>query len=72
VRTGSIERQSVSVSGNVALYNSPQGEASPCQIVFVFSGRFAEVSQFGECGTFGAGVSAAGRYKRTATGQYRK
>ena len=64
VRTGTLEKVTVRVSGNVALYTSPRAEGRPCQLVFVFSGKLAEVTQFGECGIFGVGVVATGRYSR--------
>jgi hypothetical protein len=67
VRTGSLDKEVVRISGNVALYQGPREEANPCQLVFVFSRDGADVAQFGECGAFGVGVSAGGHYTRRAS-----
>ncbi len=54
---------SVRVDGDVAIYTAPK-EDGVCRLVAVFSGKTADVTQSGECGAFGVGVSAGGRYRR--------
>jgi uncharacterized protein YecT (DUF1311 family) len=63
-RNGGLERHAIPLNGNVALFQAPKEGDPPCSIVFVFGSAEVNVTQFGECSWFGAGVNATGRYVR--------
>nr|WP_316643374.1 hypothetical protein [uncultured Roseateles sp.] len=70
-----LENEIVPIQGDVAVYRPQQGEYDPgqCTIVLTFSRpKQVQVTQFGECSSFGYRAYATGRYVRGASENVRK